>query len=144
MLSVLKIFERSRPFTDAEAWMLFRIAAYGEAIGWTLLITGIALEHMTGSHAYVAIGGRIHGMLFVSYLAACVVLYPSLGWSRWRALFALAFSTPPYGTLLFEQWVAYKRRAHGFKKYQHYLLYSLLLENGWRMANLERAFARTE
>jgi integral membrane protein len=129
MFLAFQKFERSRPFTDAEAWMLFRWAAYGEALGWTLLIAGIALEHMTGSHAYVTIGGRIHGMLFVSYLAACIVLYPSLGWSRWRALFALAFSTPPYGTLLFEQWVAHKRRAHGFRSYRQYLLYNALFTN---------------
>jgi integral membrane protein len=123
MIPALQKFERSRPFTDAEAWMLFRWAAYGEAVGWTLLIAGIALEHATGSHTYVAIGGRIHGMLFASYLAACLVLYPSLGWSRLRALFALAFSVPPYGTILFEQWAAYKRRSHGFKTYRHYMLY---------------------
>ena len=106
--------------------MLFRIAAYGEVLGWTLLISGILIEKLTGSHTYVFIGGRVHGMLFFGYLAACVVLYPSLSWSRWRALFALAFSVPPYGTLVYEQWAVHKRRAHGFKTYRQYLTYVAL------------------
>ncbi len=106
--------------------MLFRVAAYGEAAGWTLLVAGIVLENITGSHAYVAVAGRIHGMLFVVYLMAVLAFYPSLAWSRWKALFALAFSVPPYGTIVFEQWVAHKRRAHGFKTYRHYLLYNVL------------------
>ncbi len=125
-MELLRKFEKTRSFTDAEAWMLFRMAAYGEAAGWTLLIAGIALEHATGSHAYVAVAGRIHGMLFVVYLMAVLAFYPSLAWSRWKALFALAFSVPPYGTIVFEQWVAHKRRAHGFKTYRHYLLYNVL------------------
>jgi integral membrane protein len=125
-MNTLRRLERSRPFTDSEAWMLFRAAAFGEAIGWTLLIIGIALEHATGSHTYVTVAGRVHGMLFVVYLAAALALYPSLGWSRWKALVALGFSVPPYGSLLFERWVAYTRRAHGFRSYRQYLVYTAL------------------
>lgn len=126
-MNILRRFESTRIFTDAEAWALFRLAAYGEAVGWTFLVTGIILERLTGSHTYVIIGGRVHGMLFFAYLAACVVLYPSLSWSRWRALFALAFSVPPYGTIVFEQWATWTRRAHGFKTYRHYLVYTVLV-----------------
>ncbi len=124
---MLRKFETARVFTDAEAWALFRTAAYGEAIGWTLLIIGIALEHLTGSHTYVAVAGRIHGMLFVAYMVAVLALYPSLAWSRWKALLALAFSIPPYGSVVFERWAFWVRRAHGFKTYRHYLLYNRLL-----------------
>lgn len=127
MVVWLRKFETTRAFTDAEAWALFRAAAFGEAIGWTLLIMGIALEHITGSHTYVAVAGRIHGMLFVAYLVAVLAFYPSLAWSRWKALFALALSVPPYGSLAFERWVAWRRRAHGFKTYRQYLLYNWLL-----------------
>jgi hypothetical protein len=54
------------------------------------------------------------------------VLYPSLGWSRLRGLAAILAGIPPYGTLVFEQWAAHKRRARGFKTYRHFLIYQVL------------------
>lgn len=127
--ALLRRFESLRPFTEADAWMLFRIAAVAEAVGWTLLIIGIVIKtYITpGDGTMVTIGGRVHGMLFITYLAASFVLYPSLGWSRLRALFALAFSAPPYGSLLFERWMSHRRQANGFKNYRSYLLYNALL-----------------
>jgi integral membrane protein len=128
-LTLLRKFEAARPFTEAEAWMLFRLAAFAEAIGWTLLIAGILIKQfiMPGNDTAVFIAGNIHGTIFLAYFAAPLVLYPSLGWSRWRALVALIAGVPPYGSLLFEQWAAHKRRAHGFKTYYHYLLYAALM-----------------
>ena len=133
-LMTLRRFEGARIFTEADAWMLFRIAAVGEAVVWTLLITGIAIRSYTGDGTMVTIGGRIHGMLFFAYLAASLVLYPSLGWSRFRALFALAFSVPPYGSLLFERWMSHRRQANGFRNYRSYLLYNALLTTTGRLA----------
>ena len=109
--------------------MLFRLAAFSEAFGWTLLIAGIAIKRyvMHGNDAPVLIAGQIHGMLFFAYFVAAFGLYPSLGWSRWRALFAVAASVPPYGTLVIEQWAAHKRKNAGFKSYRHFLVYNVLL-----------------
>jgi integral membrane protein len=125
---LLRKFETTRTFTEAEAWLLFRIAAITEACGWTLLIAGIITSRYITPHNSTALilAGRTHGMLFLLYLIAAFGLYPSLGWSRWRAIFALAFSVPPYGTLVFEQWVSAKRHNAGFKSYQQYLLYNVL------------------
>lgn len=124
----LRKFEATRPFTEAEAWMLFRIAAIAEACGWTLLIIGIITSRYLTPHNSTALilAGRTHGTLFLLYLIAAFGLYPSLGWSRWRAIFALAFSVPPYGTLVFERWASAKRHNAGFKSYQQYLLYNAL------------------
>jgi integral membrane protein len=132
MISLLRRFEAARPFTEADAWLLFRIGAVAEACGWTLLIAGILIGRYStpGNDTAVIIAGQIHGMLFFGYLAAALVLYPSLGWSRWRALFALAFSVPPFGTLVFEQWAAHRRMSHGFKQYRHFLLYNFVQVNG--------------
>jgi integral membrane protein len=132
VINPLRRFEAARPFTEADAWLLFRIGAVAEACGWTLLITGILIgRYVTpGDNTAVIIAGQIHGMLFFGYLAAALVLYPSLGWSRWRALFALAFSVPPYGTLVFEQWAAGRRSAHGFRSYRHFLVYNFVLAAG--------------
>jgi integral membrane protein len=129
LLSVLKRYESSRPFTESEAWLLFRIAALGEAFGWTLLIIGILTQrYLTpGNDTAVLIAGQIHGTIFFVYLVAAIGLYPSLNWTRIHGVVALLASVPPYGTLLVEQWASHKRHSSGFKTYRHFLLYNLLL-----------------
>ncbi|MEJ0072868.1 MAG: DUF3817 domain-containing protein [Candidatus Saccharibacteria bacterium] len=128
MHAVLRKYESLRPFTEAEGWMLFRLAAFAEAIGWTLLIAGILISRYItpGNNDAVFIAGNIHGTIYLCYFVAPLVLYPSLGWSRWKGLGAILAGIPPYGSLLFEQWAAHKRRAHGFKTYRHYLVYTAL------------------
>lgn len=129
MLKLLQKYEATRPFTEAEAWMLYRLAAFAEAIGWTLLIAGILISHYVtpGNNDAVLIAGNIHGTIYLCYFVAPLVLYPSLGWSRLRAFAAIIAGIPPYGSLLFELYTAHKRRAHGFKTYRHFLLYNALL-----------------
>lgn len=128
----LRRFEELRPFTEAEAWLLFRIAAIAEACGWTLLIAGIAADKYLphGGSSALILAGRVHGMLFFLYCLASLGLYPSLGWPRLRSVFALACSVPPYGSLLFEQWAAAKRHNAGFRTYRHFLLYNALVMAG--------------
>ena len=132
MVKTIRRFETVRPFTEAEAWLLFRIAAVAEAAGWTLLIAGIIADRYVphDGSSMLLLAGRMHGMLFLLYCLASVGLYPSLGWPRWRALGALAFSVPPYGSLLFEQWAAAKRHNAGFRTYRNYLLYAALISRG--------------
>jgi len=105
-----------KPFTDAEAWMLFKLAAFGEAIGWTLLIIGVLMRRLPVSwnEMPVQYAGHIHGILFLLYIVAVLVLSPSLGWSWYRTLIAGACSVPPYGSLAYEQWSEYRRKWLGF------------------------------
>jgi integral membrane protein len=111
--------DATRPFTENEAWNLFRLAAFGEAIGWTILIIGIAIKHSSLSvHAYaVPIAGRIHGTLFILYFAALLAIATSVRWSRLRFVIALLVSIPPFGTLAFEQYLAHKRRDQAARTY---------------------------
>ena len=129
MIATLRKFEGARPFTDGEAWMLYRIAAFGEAVGWTLLITGILIEKYVtpGNNTAVFIAGNIHGMIYFAYFIAALGLYPSLGWSRWKGVAATIAGIPPYGSLLFEMYAAHRRKSHGFKRYHHYLRYMVLV-----------------
>jgi integral membrane protein len=114
---------------------LFRIAAIAEAAGWTLLIMGILLEQhvFTDSRVPVAIAGRVHGTLFLVYIAAVFVFSPSQGWSKRRTITAGVASVPPYGSLVFEQWAARKRsRVHLTKSISlsaYYNLDALLFEH---------------
>jgi integral membrane protein len=118
MVSPLKQFEQNTVFTETEAWGLFRLAAIGEACGWSLLISGIILRYFLKNNDPVVIAGQIHGMLFFCYAVAALGLYPNLRWSRGRALVALAASVPPYGSLLFEQWASYKRNSNQLSVYR--------------------------
>jgi integral membrane protein len=102
-----------RVFSDREAWLLFRLAAFGESIGWTFLISGVLLKKYVthGVNWPVAIGGQIHGTLFILYLAVSILAGPSLAWRPRKALLAVAVSVPPYGSLVFERYEAKRRHA---------------------------------
>lgn len=123
-------FEHNTTFDEPDAWMLFRIAAFAEAIGWSLLIIGILCERvwLPGNHAPVAVAGRIHGMVFIAYAVAAAGLYPNLGWSRWRAVCAVAASVPPFGSLIFEQWAGYVRRTDQARVYHYAMAFVVLRE----------------
>ena len=124
-------YSRFQPFKEYEAWAMFRIAAIAEAVGWTLLITGIVLKRtvFNGNNAPVAVSGRIHGTFFIVYIAACLVLYPSLRWSFGRALVAGLASVPPYGSLVMEQWEGRRRLARHGRQQLHFAVYRTLATN---------------
>jgi integral membrane protein len=105
-----------RPFTSQEAWGLFRLAAIGEAVGWTLLISGILLSKLPVSwhEIPVQLAGRTHGVLFLIYATAVIVLSPSLNWSWTRIIVGTAASVPPYGSLIFEIWASRRKRREEF------------------------------
>lgn len=127
-MTVLHTFERNQVFTEDEGWLLFRIAAFGEAIGWTLLIAGIACQRflIPGDTIPVQIAGQFHGVLFLAYALSAAGLYPTLRWSRKRAIIALLASIPPFGSLLFERWAYATRRHAQFQTYTYCIAFSLL------------------
>jgi integral membrane protein len=132
---VLQKFEQSRPFSEPEAWLLFRIAAIAEAGGWTLLIAGMVLKRLVlhGNDIPVLIAGQLHGTIFLLYIIASIGLYPSLNWRRSRMLIAGLASVPPYGSLVFEQWAARRRQHRQLKTYHGFMTYTLIA-NGQALA----------
>jgi integral membrane protein len=131
MLKYLKMFEATRPFSEAEAWGLFRIAALSEAVGWTLLIIGIGIEryHLPGHQFAVPIAGRIHGTIFIAYFGVLIAVYGSLRWSRGKFLVAILAGIPPYGTLVFEQWAAWSRSTKRRRIYLHSMTLTVVSNN---------------
>lgn len=101
-------------FTEREAWFLFRAAAFAETFGWTCLIIGIIAiwSHWPGAANYIALGGSIHGVLYLFYLFIVIFAHRPLKWSVWRFIFAELISVVPYGALVLELWVAHRRK-HG-------------------------------
>lgn len=113
MNRIVYAYKSFRPFSDPEAWGIFKIAAIGEACGWTLLITGILIGKYLTPHSNIAvqIAGHMHGTLFLIYIVLVLVVAPSLKWSLTRTLFAGLMSVPPYGSLMFELYEAHRRES---------------------------------
>jgi integral membrane protein len=111
-LPLLDAYEAQKPFREYEAWFLFKWSALSEVAGWTMLIYGILAEKFQwfGHGWAVNIGGSIHGILFIAYILIVITSYSSLGWSRRKTVVALAICNFPYGTLVFEQYAAYRRK----------------------------------
>ncbi len=128
--STLNKLESKQAFTEKDAWGLFKLAAIGEACGWTLLISGILCKRYitVGNNVPVLIAGQVHGMLFLIYIVAVVVTYSSLHWSRKRMLVAGIASVPPYGSLIFEQWAAYQRRSQALKIYREISVRAVIVQ----------------
>lgn len=101
-------------FTDKEAWFLFKSAAFLETFGWTVLIIGIIFSYNKWQehNAVLAVAGSIHGIFYIAYLFIVIFGHRSMKWSVWRFIFAELISVVPYGALVFELWVAHRRR-HG-------------------------------
>ncbi|AEV83269.1 membrane protein [Actinoplanes sp. SE50] len=92
------------------AFRMFRATAIAEAFSWTGLLIGMYLKHVSHTtDAGVWLFGRIHGALFVAYLAATLWTARTERWSLWRTAFALGASIPPLATLLFERWLTRRR-----------------------------------
>jgi integral membrane protein len=101
---VTRRYYNFKPFSPEEAWTLYKLAAVGEAVGWSVLITGLILAHFLHSNLPVLIAGQFHGLLFLMYFAATITVSPSIPWDLRKTFLAIAFGVPPYGSLIFELW----------------------------------------
>lgn len=99
-------------FSDKEAWGLFRLAAFVETFGWTCLLIAIAAVKLQWPYneTILAISGSIHGIFYIFYVFIVIFAHRSLRWGIWRFLVAGAVSVVPYGALVFEAWVARRRK----------------------------------
>ena len=106
--------------TDKEAWKLFRIGALSEAASWLLLLIGMLFKYVItpGNDTLVAIGGSIHGTVFLGYLAALIGLYRILRLTLTQAGLALISSIIPFGTLVFVRWLAKRRQEEAVSSYR--------------------------
>jgi integral membrane protein len=111
-------YNKTHWFTDKEAWWIFRLGAFMEATGWTLLISAIIYRSfgLPEYESFISVAGRLHGIFFVAYFAGVLATARSMGWGIWRVLIALAAGVPPFTSLVFEQIMAWHR-----KKYPVYI-----------------------
>ncbi len=96
---IARLYNRTHWFSDADAWMLFRLAAFTEAIGWTLLISAIASRRL-----------GMHGVFFLCFFVFLLVTARSMAWGPWRIVAGLAAGNVPYASVVFERIMAWHRR----------------------------------
>jgi integral membrane protein len=107
-------YNKTHWFTNKEAWWIYRLGAFLEAIGWTLLISAIIYRRfdLPEYESFISVAGRLHGIFFVAYFAAVIATARSMGWGLWRIGLALAAGVPPFTSLVFEQIMSWHRKKH--------------------------------
>lgn len=112
--ATIALYNQTHWFTDKEAWWIFRLGAFMEATGWTLLISAIIYRSfdLPLDDTFITIAGRIHGIFFVCYFAGVLATARSMGWGFWRFMTALVVGVPPFTSLVFEQVMAWHRKKH--------------------------------
>ena len=63
---------------------LFRRVAIAEAVTWALLLTGMALKYTDVTELGVRVFGMLHGVVFIAYCLATVLVGVDQRWSRGR------------------------------------------------------------
>jgi integral membrane protein len=95
--------------STAARW--FRYAAIAETISWLGLLIGMFFKYVVVHNDIgVYIFGRVHGAMFVFYIATMIWVAVTDRWPVTRAIVGFFASIPPFTGLIFELWVE-KRRA---------------------------------
>ncbi|PPK98162.1 integral membrane protein [Kineococcus xinjiangensis] len=88
--------------------VLFRAVAVAEAVSWAALLVAMFLKWVlvvdTPHEGGVPVAGRIHGALFMLYVAVALVAARTFRWNWKTALLALVAAVPPFATVVFERW----------------------------------------
>jgi integral membrane protein len=84
---------------------LFRITAVAEACSWAGLLVGMFFKHIAQtSEVGVQVMGPIHGVAFLAYVVAALVVGGDAGWSKRLVAVAVLASIPPLATVALERW----------------------------------------
>ena len=85
---------------------LYRLVARAEAVTWALLLTGMFLKYVTRTTELgVQVFGMLHGVVFIAYCLATVLLWVDQRWTTGRVVAGLAAAVPPFATVPFERTV---------------------------------------
>lgn len=106
------VYHRTHWFTDHEAWTLYRLFAFVETFGWTLLISAIIYRkfNLPLDNIFVSIAGTVHGLFFGLYFIFVLITARSMMWGFWRVSGALLAGMPPYTSFAYEKFMAHHRK----------------------------------
>ena len=83
---------------------LYWAVAVAEAITWALLLTGMFLKYVTRTTELgVQVFGMVHGVVFIAYCLATVLLWVDQKWPLRRLVLGLLAAVPPFATVPFER-----------------------------------------
>ena len=84
----------------------FRIIAFAEAITWVGLLTGMYFKYVgtPRTEIGVKIFGMAHGLVFVAFVVAAILVGIAFKWSVSTWLLALLGSIVPLGSVIFLIW----------------------------------------
>jgi integral membrane protein len=92
---------------------LYSFVSKGEAITWTILISGLILRAVGVDPIVVTIGGSIHGAMFLSYGVIAALVGVNQRWKTSRTIAAVALAIVPFATVPFERSVEKKKLTEG-------------------------------
>jgi integral membrane protein len=82
---------------------IFRAVGYLEGLSFLiLLLIAMPLKYWAGMPEAVKVTGMLHGVLFVAYVAALVLVSIAHRWSFLRALGGFAAAFLPFGPFVFD------------------------------------------
>ena len=85
--------------------VLYHRVAVAEAITWALLLTGMFLKYVTETTELgVQVFGMVHGVVFIAYCLATVLLSVDQRWPLSRLVLGLLAAVPPFVTVPFERY----------------------------------------
>ena len=83
---------------------LYRRLALAEVISWALLLVGMVLKYVTQTTDLgVRVFGMVHGVVFIAFALATVLVAVNQRWSLGETALGLASAVPPFLTVWFER-----------------------------------------
>ena len=85
-----------------------RLRLIGMAEGTSLLVLlfiAMPLKYLAGKPGAVQVIGWLHGLLFVLFMLAVLVVYFQRSWPFKRLVFAFLAAFLPFGTFVFDNWL---------------------------------------
>ena len=108
------LYHKTHWFTDAEAWGVYRFAAYVEAGIWLYFILSI-LYGALGlplAEEVVKYGRSLFGTAYGVYVIFVLIAARSMGWGVRCVAAAVLAGIPPFGSIVYERTVARRRRKY--------------------------------
>jgi integral membrane protein len=88
----------------AAGW--FRIIAFAEAVSWVGLLVGMYFKYLGTPRTEVGVKvfGMAHGLVFVAFVVAALLVGIAFKWAASTWLLALLGSIVPLGSVIFLMW----------------------------------------
>jgi integral membrane protein len=93
---------------------LFSLVATGEAITWTLLLSGLAIRAVGAAPDWlIPLVGGTHGFMFLSYAVVATLVSVNQRWPLGRSAAAVALAVVPLATVPFDRSLLRRNQLEG-------------------------------